>query len=138
MWAPPEQSGVHTKPTPLQDKLSAGKQAIRYKRNLPAGVMTGPMIWATSIAVMGAGFYFVIQGRKQTARLLNEKVEARAAVLPCLQAEEDRRQVRMEYQQLEAEKIIMKDIKTWVPGESVYTTERHMAQTPTIKLGNKV
>eukprot|EP00038_Savillea_parva_P008338 m.176301 g.176301 ORF g.176301 m.176301 type:complete len:148 (+) comp14144_c0_seq1:31-474(+) len=138
MWAPPPASGVHNPPTPVQDKLSPGKAAIRYKRNLPAGALTGAMIWGGSAVVMAVGFYLVIEGRHQRARLLAEKTNARAAIMPCLQAEEDRRQVRLEYQEYQAEKMIMKDVKNWIPGASVYNTNRHVPPATTVHLGEKV
>eukprot|EP00037_Helgoeca_nana_P032086 m.412123 g.412123 ORF g.412123 m.412123 type:complete len:150 (+) comp28792_c0_seq1:39-488(+) len=138
MWPVPEPSGVHNKPTPIQDKLSPGKPAIRYKRHLPRGAISGAMMWAGGAGVMAVGFYFVIDGRKQRARLAAEKTESRAAILPCLQAEEDRRQVRVQYQGLKAETMIMSDVKTWTPGASVYNTDRHVPPTPTVKLGNKM
>uniref|UniRef100_A0A3B3QRR9 NADH dehydrogenase [ubiquinone] 1 alpha subcomplex subunit 13 n=1 Tax=Paramormyrops kingsleyae TaxID=1676925 RepID=A0A3B3QRR9_9TELE len=57
-------------------------------------------------------------------RLQIEDLEARIALLPLLQAEHDRRTLRMLRENLEEEVRIMKDVPGWKVGENVFHTER--------------
>ncbi|EHA98455.1 NADH dehydrogenase [ubiquinone] 1 alpha subcomplex subunit 13 [Heterocephalus glaber] len=57
-------------------------------------------------------------------RLQIENLEARLALLPLLQAERDRRVLRMLRENLEEEAIIMKDVPGWKVGESMFHTTR--------------
>merc|ERR1719374_290241 len=69
-----------------------------------------------------------LAGRWVRARWLQiEDLEARIALLPLLQAESDRRTLRMMRENLEEEAIIMKDVPGWKVGESVFNTERWVA-----------
>ncbi|TSP09071.1 NADH dehydrogenase [ubiquinone] 1 alpha subcomplex subunit 13 [Bagarius yarrelli] len=67
-----------------------GYGPIDYKRNLPKRGLSG-----------------------QYTRLLIEDLEARIALLPLLQAEHDRRTLRMLRENLEEEAVIMKDVPGW-------------------------
>uniref|UniRef100_A0A8C6YPU4 NADH dehydrogenase [ubiquinone] 1 alpha subcomplex subunit 13 n=1 Tax=Nothoprocta perdicaria TaxID=30464 RepID=A0A8C6YPU4_NOTPE len=62
-------------------------------------------------------------------RLLIEDLEARIALMPLLQAEADRRTLRLMRQNLDEEAKIMKDVPGWQVGESVFHTERWVPPT---------
>ncbi|KAJ4936485.1 hypothetical protein JOQ06_001077 [Pogonophryne albipinna] len=57
-------------------------------------------------------------------RLQIEEMEARIALMPLMQAETDRRTLRMLRENLEEEAILMKDVPGWKVGETVYHTDR--------------
>ncbi|XP_035169766.1 NADH dehydrogenase [ubiquinone] 1 alpha subcomplex subunit 13, partial [Oxyura jamaicensis] len=62
-------------------------------------------------------------------RLLIEDLEARIALMPLLQAEADRRTLRILRQNLDEEAKIMKDVPGWKVGESVFHTDRWVPPT---------
>ncbi len=55
-----------------------------------------------------------------------EKLAARKALVPVLQAEEDRRYIAARAAALEAEKKLMGHVPGWVPGASSYNSGRWM------------
>ncbi|MEE6487940.1 hypothetical protein FKM82_015088 [Ascaphus truei] len=63
-------------------------------------------------------------------RMQIEDLETRIALLPLLQAEADRRVLRLLRENLEEEAIIMKDVPGWKVGETVFHTDRWV--TPTL------
>uniref|UniRef100_A0A453IS62 NADH dehydrogenase [ubiquinone] 1 alpha subcomplex subunit 13 n=1 Tax=Aegilops tauschii subsp. strangulata TaxID=200361 RepID=A0A453IS62_AEGTS len=58
--------------------------------------------------------------------LKEEKIAARSAILPMLQAEEDERFVKEWKKYLEEEARIMKNVPGWKVGESVYNSGKWM------------
>eukprot|EP00118_Oscarella_pearsei_P025593 m.308433 g.308433 ORF g.308433 m.308433 type:complete len:131 (+) comp43982_c0_seq1:16-408(+) len=107
-----------------------GFPQIKYKRNLPVRVSSGLAIILGGTAVMVGGFYVVIQTNKERRLLQREKLQARIALLPLLQAEQDRKVLRALKANEEAEAEIMKDVKDWKVGESVYHTKKWVPPHP--------
>jgi len=81
-------------------------------------------IWGISTALILWGFYRVGQYNKQMSGEKLEERKARYAMAPILQAEEDRLYVAREKEIKEKEAEIMKNVKNWKAGESVYLTDR--------------
>eukprot|EP00695_Tsukubamonas_globosa_P001179 TRINITY_DN212_c0_g1_i1.p1 TRINITY_DN212_c0_g1~~TRINITY_DN212_c0_g1_i1.p1 ORF type:complete len:133 (+),score=43.22 TRINITY_DN212_c0_g1_i1:61-459(+) len=111
---------IHARP--IQDgPPSGGFKPVRWGRSLPDW---GPSPRATAIgvAVFLAGSYaFLIFGNKQRQRNAAEKYQARATLIPILQAEEDARFVAQmdEFNKREAE--IMKGKAGWQPRNPYFT-----------------
>ena len=74
--------------------------------------------------VMAYGFYQVGQGNQQRRKDAAEKREARAALLPFLQAEEDARFLQQQELVLQQEAEIMEKRSDWTVGESVYNSDK--------------
>ncbi|KAF2815535.1 uncharacterized protein BDZ99DRAFT_485794 [Mytilinidion resinicola] len=71
-----------------------GYEPVQYKRNLPArGFRPSVYLLATGL-LMTYGFYKVGKGIRESNELAREKMWARIHLIPVLQAEEDRDQVR--------------------------------------------
>ncbi|XP_057254384.1 NADH dehydrogenase [ubiquinone] 1 alpha subcomplex subunit 13, partial [Pezoporus wallicus] len=68
-------------------------------------------------------------GLSRRRRLLIEDLEARIALMPLLQAESDRRTLRILRQNLDEEAKIMKDVPGWKVGESLFHTDRWVPPT---------
>jgi NADH dehydrogenase (ubiquinone) 1 alpha subcomplex subunit 13 len=68
--------------------------------------------------------YRIGQGSKQRSGDKLAEREARYAMAPMLQAEEDRWYMEREREILKKEAEIMKDVPGWKVGESVYLTDR--------------
>ncbi|XP_076847443.1 NADH dehydrogenase [ubiquinone] 1 alpha subcomplex subunit 13 [Brachyhypopomus gauderio] len=107
-----------------------GYGPIDYKRNLPKRGFSGYSMFGIGIAVMVFGYYKVFTWNRQRRLFCIEELETRIALLPLLQAEQDRRTLRMLRENLEEEAIIMKDVPGWKVGEKVYHTERWI--TPSV------
>ncbi|XP_076000927.1 NADH dehydrogenase [ubiquinone] 1 alpha subcomplex subunit 13 [Genypterus blacodes] len=103
---------------------SGGYAAFDYKRNLPKRGFSGYTMFGIGIAVMIFGNWKLFRWNRERRRLLIEELEARIAIMPLLQAEQDRRTLRMLRENLEEEAVIMKAVPGWKVGESVYHTER--------------
>ncbi|KAG8959802.1 hypothetical protein FRC03_007468 [Tulasnella sp. 419] len=101
-----------------------GFEAIKYKRSLP---FRGPGGWAILGGVTlfcGIGFYRLGQGNLERRELKREKAWSRLHLVPMLLAEGDRDAYRREQAALAREKEIMKDVKGWEPGKSVYNNQK--------------
>ncbi|CBX98018.1 hypothetical protein IAQ61_010122 [Plenodomus lingam] len=73
---------------------SGGYNPVQYKRNLPArGFRPAAYLVGTAV-LMTYGFWRVGQGIREHNELAREKMWARIHLIPALQAEEDRDQVR--------------------------------------------
>ncbi|KAF4841500.1 NADH dehydrogenase [ubiquinone] 1 alpha subcomplex subunit 13 [Colletotrichum siamense] len=84
-----------------------GYQAVQYKRNLPSrGFRPGTMLLGMGL-VMGYGWYHLIKGIREANELAREKMWARIHLIPLLQAEEDRDQVRRYYADQAREKELL-------------------------------
>ncbi|KAF9238755.1 GRIM-19 [Melanogaster broomeanus] len=97
-----------------------GFEAVKYKRNLPFRGPSGLVILGAVTTVCAYGFYRVGKGNLERRELQREKVWSRIHLVPLLLAEGDRDAYRREQAALEREKEIMKNVKDWVPGKSVY------------------
>ncbi|XP_021106685.1 NADH dehydrogenase [ubiquinone] 1 alpha subcomplex subunit 13 isoform X2 [Heterocephalus glaber] len=126
-----------------------GYGTIDYKRNLPRRGLSelfglfwpqcihvkpaggflqdgeyGYSMFALGIGTLLYGYWNMIKWNRERRRLQIENLEARLALLPLLQAERDRRVLRMLRENLEEEAIIMKDVPGWKVGESMFHTTR--------------
>ena len=80
-----------------------------------------------SLLTVAFGFYRVGQCNLERNAAKKEKREARMAIVPYLQAEEDARAVAAKLNQDADEAEIMKGVKDWKVGASVYNSERFWA-----------
>lgn len=103
-----------------------GFPSIRYARRVPNTGPTGVTIFVVSTVVMAYGFYRVAVGNHERRALREDKMAARRAVVPFLQAEEDRRWVKAKREAVRIEEQLMRNVPGWVPGENVYKTGRWM------------
>ncbi|KAF2008213.1 hypothetical protein P154DRAFT_558478 [Amniculicola lignicola CBS 123094] len=71
-----------------------GYGPVLYKRNLPARGFRPAFYLLATAGIMGYGFWRVGQGIRESNELAREKMWARIHLIPALQAEEDRDQVR--------------------------------------------
>lgn len=69
------------------------------------------------------------------SNLKAEKVNARDAVQPFLQAELDRANIRSEKAAADREAAIMSEVKSWKAGVSVYNTEKYVPPQPSVAFG---
>ncbi|XP_060761365.1 NADH dehydrogenase [ubiquinone] 1 alpha subcomplex subunit 13 [Neoarius graeffei] len=106
-----------------------GYGPIDYKRNLPKRGLSGYSMFGIGIGVMLFGYWRLFKWNRERRRLHIEELEARIALLPLLQAEHDRRTLRMLRENLEEEAIVMKDVPGWKVGESVFHTDRWVTPT---------
>ncbi|KAI9140877.1 GRIM-19, partial [Paraphysoderma sedebokerense] len=115
---------------PVQDlPPPGGFGSVRYKRNLPSRGPSGAVLFAGVIGIMTYGWYWTIEGIKERRELKREKVWSRIHLTPVLQAESDREEVRRILHQEQTEAEVMKDVKGWKVGESVYHTKRYVPPT---------
>ncbi|KAG9343377.1 hypothetical protein JZ751_014358, partial [Albula glossodonta] len=94
-----------------------GYGPIDYKRNLPKRGLSGYSMFGIGVGVMMLGYWRLFQWNRERRRLQIEELEARVALLPLLQAEHDRRTLRMMRENLEEEAQIMKDVPGWKTGK---------------------
>ncbi|XP_063063192.1 NADH dehydrogenase [ubiquinone] 1 alpha subcomplex subunit 13 [Engraulis encrasicolus] len=106
-----------------------GYGPIQYKRNLPVRGFSGYTMFGIGIGIMIFGYWRIATWNRERRRLLIEDLETRIALLPLLQAESDRRSLRVMRENLEEEAVIMKDVPGWKVGESVFHTERWVSPT---------
>ncbi|KAJ8603504.1 hypothetical protein CTAYLR_005117 [Chrysophaeum taylorii] len=95
----------------------------------------GPPGWAIWLGATFAtvfGLYRVGEGNRERNAAKKMKREARMAIIPYLQAEEDVRAHALYLARLDDEARVMKGVKGWKVGESVYhNTSIWMPATPT-------
>ncbi|KAF4970964.1 hypothetical protein FSARC_2067 [Fusarium sarcochroum] len=100
-----------------------GYEPVQYKRNLPAkGFRPGILLLGMG-AVMGYGWYKLIHGMREANELGREKMWARINLIPLLQAEEDRDQVRRYLADQKREKELLGD------NAKVYNSDRFVRPT---------
>lgn len=104
-----------------------GFPAVRYGRRIANSGPSGAAVLLVSSAVIGWGMYQVGQGNIYRRGLKAEKIAARQAILPLIQAEEDARFVREKNKLLEEEAKVMANVPGWKVGENVYNSGRWMA-----------
>lgn len=92
---------------------------------------TGFQLWAFSSLAIAYGFHRVgVCNRERNGEKLAER-EARYAMAPILQAEEDRWYVEREKEIYDKEAEIMKNVPGWVVGQSPYFTSRWVPRQTT-------
>ncbi|XP_072213562.1 NADH dehydrogenase [ubiquinone] 1 alpha subcomplex subunit 13 [Excalfactoria chinensis] len=106
-----------------------GYGPIDYKRHLPRRGLSGYSLFALGIGSLLLGYYTIIKWNRERRRLQIEDLEARIALMPLLQAEADRRTLRLMRQNLDEEAKIMKDVPGWKVGESLFHTDRWVPPT---------
>jgi len=111
-----------------------GFPAVRYARRIANSGPSGLTVLLVSSVVIGWGMYQVGQGNIHRRGLKAEKIAARQAILPLIQAEEDARFVREKEKLLEEEAKVMANVVGWKVGENVYNSGRWMPPA-TGKLG---
>ncbi|KAI0089055.1 GRIM-19 [Irpex rosettiformis] len=104
---------------------AGGFPQIKYKRNLPFRGPSGIVILGGVTAVCAYGFYRVGLGNLEKRELQREKAWSRIHLVPLLLAEGDRDAYRRQQAALAREKEIMKDVKGWEAGKSVYHDPRY-------------
>nr|XP_005505516.2 NADH dehydrogenase [ubiquinone] 1 alpha subcomplex subunit 13 [Columba livia] len=73
----------------------------------------GYSLFALGIGSLLLGYYTIVKWNRERRWLLIEDMEARIALMPLLQAEADRRTLRLLRQNLDEEAKIMKDVPGW-------------------------
>ncbi|KAF9949250.1 hypothetical protein BGZ65_007465 [Modicella reniformis] len=106
-----------------------GFPEIRYKRYLPKLGPSGLVLFSGITLMCTFGLYRTGQGIHERRELEREKVWSRIYLIPMLQAEADRDTYRREVAAREREAQIMKNVKGWKVGESVYNSKRYTPQT---------
>ncbi|KAF9434387.1 hypothetical protein BGZ76_008102 [Entomortierella beljakovae] len=102
-----------------------GFPEIRYKRYVPKIGPSGLALFTGITVVSVLGLYRTGQGNLERRELEREKIWSRIHLVPLLQAEADRDTYRREAAANEREAEIMKDVKGWKAGESVYNSKRY-------------
>ncbi|KAG7246084.1 hypothetical protein CRUP_030473, partial [Coryphaenoides rupestris] len=90
-----------------------GYGPVDYKRNLPKRGLSGYSMFGIGLGVMVFGYWRLFKWNRERRRLQIEDFEARLALMPLLQAEHDRRTLRIMRENLEEEAILMKDVPGW-------------------------
>jgi NADH dehydrogenase (ubiquinone) 1 alpha subcomplex subunit 13 len=101
-----------------------GYPSVRYARRIPSTGPTGLAFFGAYLGAMVYGFYQVGQGNARRRGLKEEKLNARAVLIPFLQAEEDRRYVASVKERQKSEDKIMAGVPGWKSGDqgAVYNT----------------
>ena len=104
----PIRGGTQEMPPP------GGFPNVKYARAVPGSRgPTGPMLYCAAVFAVVYGFYMIGQTNIANRKYKLEKRNARIAIMPLLQAEEDASYVIARKAQVEREADIMKNI----PGE---------------------
>ncbi|KAF9892934.1 hypothetical protein FE257_000526 [Aspergillus nanangensis] len=86
---------------------TGGYQPVQYKRNLPVRGFR-PYVYLVGVhMVMAYGYYKLFYGIREQNELGREKIWGRLHLVPMLQAEEDRDQVRRHYADKAREKELL-------------------------------
>uniref|UniRef100_A0A4W5RS80 NADH dehydrogenase [ubiquinone] 1 alpha subcomplex subunit 13 n=1 Tax=Hucho hucho TaxID=62062 RepID=A0A4W5RS80_9TELE len=99
-----------------------GYGPVDYKRNLPKRGLSGYSMLAIGVGVMCFGYWRLFKWNRERRRLQIEELEARIALLPLLQAEQDRRWERMSSTQTAGWPPSQRSCLTFDPGKSLYTS----------------
>ncbi|KAL5636725.1 hypothetical protein ACGC1H_000631, partial [Rhizoctonia solani] len=105
-----------------------GFEPIKYKRSLPFRGPSGAVLLGGIAAVCAYGFYKVGKGNLERRELKRENTWARIYLVPLLLAEGDRDAYRREQAAFAREREIMKDVKGWEAGKSVYHNTKYKPQ----------
>ena len=101
-----------------------GYASINIARNLKARGPSGFMTFVLGTGMMLGGFLVIKYGNNKRRTLKIEQQEAKVSLIPLIQAEQDRNMIRQMKENMKTEEAIMKHVKGWKAGESVYHTER--------------
>ena len=82
---------------------------------------SGLMIWLGVGLASTYGFYQISVTNAEKRMVLKEKREARMAIMPFLMAEQDAMNKVEQEKKLAYEADVMKNVKGWKVGESVYS-----------------
>jgi len=115
---------------PVQDlPPPGGFPTLKYKRNLPSRGPSGAVLFAGFLGVVTYGWYWNIQSIQERRELKREKVWSRIHLIPLLQAESDRDEVRRQTESEAMEAKVMESVEGWNVGESVYHSKRYVPPT---------
>uniref|UniRef100_A0A8C2HX47 NADH dehydrogenase [ubiquinone] 1 alpha subcomplex subunit 13 n=1 Tax=Cyprinus carpio TaxID=7962 RepID=A0A8C2HX47_CYPCA len=92
---------------------TGGYGPVDYRRNLPRRGLSGYSMFGVGVGLLVFGYWRLFRWNRERRRLHIEELEARVALLPLLQAEHDRRTLRMLRENLEEEAVIMRDVPDW-------------------------
>ena len=95
---------------------------MRYARRIPSTGPSGFALFGAYCAAAVYGFYQIGQGNKHRRKVLDEKHNARAILVPFLQAAEDRRYAKDCREIRERENRVMKNVRGWNPEAKTYKT----------------
>lgn len=121
-YFPPFLQSVKDMPIVQDGPPPGGFPAIRYARRVPSTGPAGFTLFAVAGAIMAYGFYKVGQGNKKRRLVAAEDLAARKALVPFLQAEEDRRWVKANRAFIEKQAAVMAHDPDFKAEESVYKT----------------
>ncbi|EYE91930.1 putative NADH-ubiquinone oxidoreductase subunit GRIM-19 [Aspergillus glaucus CBS 516.65] len=100
-----------------------GYEPVQYKRHMPARGFR-PMYYLIGMhMVMAYGYYKLFYGVREQHELAREKIWSRLHILPLLQAEEDRDQVRRHFADKARERELLGQ------ETKVYNTDRFVRPT---------
>ena len=105
---------------------------VVFKRRLPPRGPPSLVYWIGGASVIAWGMYKVGMGNLRRRAIHEEKLEARKAIVPLLQAEEDVYYLCEEQRLAKVEADIMKDTKGWEVNKPVYLKE-HKQFVPPIR-----
>jgi len=103
-----------------------GFKSVRFVRHISNNGPTGITLLIVATAVISYGMYQVGQGNIKRRAYKKEKLDARIAILPFIQAEEDMRYVELQRKFMEEEEKVMAQVPGWKVGENVYNSGRWM------------
>lgn len=103
-----------------------GFKKVDIVRNIPLRGPKGWQLWLGATTVILYGYYTVGKTNHKRAQQKLEDRRIRYAMAPLLQAEADREYMCREEENLKRETEIMKDVKGWKVGESVYFSNKFM------------
>jgi len=109
-----------------------GFPSVRYARRLPSTGPTGFTLFAVTSVIMAYGFVKVGETNHEKRAMKAEKKAARFAIMPVLQAEEDRRYVKAREAFLKKEEQLMGHMPGYKTGENLYSGGRWMPPAPRV------
>ncbi|KAI3429483.1 hypothetical protein D9Q98_005574 [Chlorella vulgaris] len=118
----PGMKSVKDMPVVQDGPPPGGFPAVRYARRVPSTGPGGFTLFAVSAAIMAYGFYKVGQSNRERRGIKADNLAARAALVPFLQAEEDRRWVLAKQAFQAKQEEVMKNVEGYDVKESVYLT----------------
>ncbi|KAJ7752812.1 B16.6 subunit of GRIM-19, NADH:ubiquinone oxidoreductase [Mycena maculata] len=104
---------------------AGGFEAVKYKRNLPLRGPGALVILGGVTAFCSFGFYRIGLGNIERRELKREKTWARIHLVPVLMAEGDRAAYHAAQRNAALEADVMKDVRGWTAGASVYNNPRY-------------
>ena len=129
--APPHPFSVLTLPPPVPFLLVVDQ--INFIKGARPRGPSGLVIWCGIIGATVYGFYQIGRTNAQKRHVTKERREARMAIMPYLQAEQDKMLAEQIAQANAKEAEVMKHVPGWKVGESVYSQPRRWKQ-PTFGL----